>query len=239
MKIYANSKVRVKQIDMNEDLKLIEYIRRDFGNHENLHFEFLGTYQDYQGRQAYKYNLVTTFDDGTTAGDIEWVAPGKNSGQYYYDMGEDFNDIAWRWGPVESSYPRLPKKSPEHGWPNCKQLEFENDFGDITGYSILRSRESAKKFLYQMLRNRDFPMMMSFGIQGDQEYYEELMRDFDNGGHCYDEDSHTYFESDGKFYSIDDEMELKDAIEIYFAIPNVDSVHHSDADDCVMLNGYI
>lgn len=230
MKKYVRSATRVKQINESESNDIRQMILHDFVGFSEDDIIFLGTYQDYKGRRAYKYNLKSEeYGD-----DFEWVIPTEHS----YDMSDNFDDIATRWGD-EVTFPRMPKKSPVNGWPPMKSIELENDFGDKSTYDIIRSRDGAIKFLFGCLRDREFPMMLSSYYQGDVEYYEELMRNFDNGGHVYDEDTRTDFYANGTMYSIDDEMELKDAIEIYYAIPNVESLIQTNSACDIIWNGYL
>jgi len=233
MKIYASSNVRVKKIDEPESMEIRQQLLKEFSDYSNI--IFLGTYQDYRGRQAYKYILKhPDYED-----DIEWVIPGE--GVQIFDMANNFNDIAKRF--LNKVYPKMPRSVPPNGWDTDKTITLTTEWGDKSDFDIIKSKQKAIKFLYGALYDINFPMMRLSYHQYDETEYIEHMQKFDTDDGVYgnegDEDTVTYFYADGEFYSIDYETTLEEGIKIYYAIPNVESLHQSNANSAVIYKGYI
>ena len=226
MKRYIKSATRIKQVSTEESPKLRQMLDNDYSDSTNI--SFAGLYQDYKGNQAYKYSMQEDGFDG-------WICYAVLTDSGYYDLSDSFSDVAVNTG---SSLPRMPKTAPANGWPRSKTIKVENPFGDVTEFEAIQSRDGAIKFLYGQLEAIGFPVMRPSWYQGDQQYYEELMYGFDD--EPKDPDMHTYFTTHkGVTYVIDDEIDLKKAIEIYYAIPDVESILHGDADISVIFNGAI
>jgi len=143
---------------------------------------------------------------------------------------------------IIESIPIVPKVTRNKAY-RCKQLELTHDDGSTAYYRILTTRNSAYAFINDILYNMNFPMASSSSrlseYRNDPDWYFEDMENWENDSSNFDEDERTDFLSRGKWYAIDSEMSLQDAINAYRAAEYVEKLVHTNAGDAVLFNGAI